>query len=79
MLSKFAAVKISGACRLVMSRVLLGGDGWESAGKSDKSMERLGEWRFDLEVGDGEWLLDDGGVETSIAIAAILQTVALVT
>ena len=73
MLSRFAAVKISGACKLVMRSVLLGGEGCESGGKSERSIERFGEWRFDLDGGDGEWLLDDGGVETSIAIAVILQ------
>lgn len=53
MLSRFAAVKISGALRLVMRRVLLGGVGCESAGKSERSMERFGERRREGDVGEG--------------------------
>ena len=70
MLSKLADVKISGAWRLVMSRVLLGGDGWLRGGRSVRSIERFGERRF-----DGDCAFDDGGVETSIAIVAIYDCV----
>ena len=68
MLSRFAAVKISGAWRLVTRSVLLGGVGWESGGRSERSMERFGEWRL---VGDGEAAEDCGGVEMSIVNAAM--------
>lgn len=65
MLSKLAAVKISGACRLVMIRVLLGGVGCDSCGRSVRSMERLGDRR----------LLDDagetGGEDICIVMAAM--------
>ena len=73
MLSRFAAVKISGACRLVMRRVLLGGEGWLSGGRSERSMERFGEGRLlrDVGLGLGEWVLEVGGVETSIAIVVM--------
>lgn len=40
-LSRFAAVKISGACKLVMRSVLLGGEGWMSGGRSVRSRDRL--------------------------------------
>ena len=71
--SRFAAVNISGACRLVMRSVLLGGVGWLSGGRSDRSRERLGECeRLRFEARDGEEVLDCGGVETSIAVAAMV-------
>ena len=63
-------MKISGAVRLVIRRVLLGGVGWLRGGRSERSRERLGEWRL-REVGLGEWVLEVGGVETSIAIVAM--------
>ena len=49
---------------------MLGGEGWLNAGRSERSIERFGEWRL-REVGLGDWFLEDGGVETSIAIVAM--------
>lgn len=66
MLSKFAAVKISGACKLVMMRVLLGGVGCESAGRSVRSMERLGERRLLDDTGEA------GGDDICIVKAAAI-------
>ena len=65
-------MKISGAVRLVIRRVLLGGVGWLRGGRSERSRERFREWRLLLrEVGLGEWVVEVGGVETSIAIVAL--------
>ena len=67
--SRLEEVKISGAWRLVMRRVLLGGEGWLKAGRSERSRERLGERRL-APVG-GEADVEVGGVDRSIAIVVI--------
>lgn len=67
MLSRFDDANISGASRLVIKSVLLGGVGWLRGGRSVRSIERFGEWR----LRDGDAPFDDGGVDTSIAVAAI--------
>ena len=67
MLSKLLAVKISGAWRLVMSSVLLDGEGCVSGGRSERSRDMLGEWRL---LGDGVCGFV-GGVEISMAIVAV--------
>jgi hypothetical protein len=66
MLCRFDAVKISGACRFVMRRVLLGGDGCTSGGRSERSMLMLCEWRL-----EGELIEECGGVDISITTAAM--------
>lgn len=63
-------MKISGACRFVMRRVLLGCAGSMSGGRSERSRDMFGERDF-LEPGCGEESLDIGGVEMSIATVAI--------
>lgn len=71
MLSRLAEANISGAWRLVMRSVLLGGEGWLKGGRSVRSRERFGDCRF-RPLGEGEAGLDDGGVETSIAVVAMM-------
>ncbi len=69
--SRLAAVKISGACKLVMRRVLLGCAGWESGGRSERSRDILGDRDFrGPDLGDESF--DTGGVEMSIATVAIV-------
>lgn len=43
--SRFAGAKMEGSPRLVIKRVLEGGDGVESWGRSERSRERFGERR----------------------------------
>lgn len=69
MLSRFAAWKISGACRFVIRSVLVGGEGCMSGGRSDRSMDMLGEWRRELR-GDASAAVV-GGVDISIARVAM--------
>lgn len=64
MLVKVGEAKISGAWRLVIRSVLLGGDGWVSGGRSERSMLMLCEWRLDP---GGVECADEGGEEISIA------------
>ena len=54
MLSRLAAVKISGASKFVTKSVLLGGVGWLSGGRSDRSSDKLGECVRDRFVGVDE-------------------------
>lgn len=60
--SRFAAVKISGALRLVMRSVLLGGAGLLRAGRSERSRERFGECRLFGPIDLGDEPVDVGGV-----------------
>jgi hypothetical protein len=58
--SRTEEVKISREARPVIRRVLLGGVGVERGGRSEKSRDMFGEWRFEGDV--------VGGVEMSMAI-----------
>lgn len=71
MLSRLAVAKISGACRFVISSVLLGGEGCESAGRSERSKDRLCEFRR-RPGDDGKDGFDIGGVIGCIAVAAAM-------
>lgn len=75
--SRFVERKISGDCRLVIRRVLLGGEGWLSAGRSERSSERLGDFvRRGLERGEELW--ECGGVEISMVIVVAIECEGLV-
>jgi len=52
-----------------MSSVLLGGDGWVSGGRSERSRDMLGEWRL---FGEGVCGFV-GGVEISMAIFTVCR------
>ena len=71
MLSRLDAVKISRDSRLVIRRVLLGGDGFDSCGKSERSIERFGECRLLDDKGDG---VGDGCM-AMVAICSSFETV----
>ena len=45
MWARFVGVKMRGSSKFVIIRVLDGGVGCERAGRSERSMERFGEWR----------------------------------
>lgn len=60
---RFAVAKITGSCRFVIRSVFEGVAGCVSGGKSERSIERFGEWR---RVGDDAPV---GGVDISMAMA----------
>lgn len=54
-----------------MMSVFEGGDGCERAGRSERSRERPGEWRFVVEELEED--RESGGVDTSVAMVGGLE------
>lgn len=67
MTARFCVVKVSGVLRFVIRSVFEGGVGCESAGRSDRSRERLERRRLVPE--EVEDVGESGGDATSVAMA----------
>ena len=55
----------------VMRRVFEGGEGDDRAGRSERSRERVGEWRRLVPLEEDEEVRERGGVETSAAMLCV--------
>lgn len=72
MLARFGAVKIEGSLRLVIIRVLEGGVGCESWGRSLKSRESEGEWRRFVDVVVGESVGEEVGEDMIVVVVVFV-------